>query len=81
VFTKVFHEVLEVLGLSEVSVDGSETNIGDLVQLRQLIHGHLTDNLGRYLRLAQRLQAPLDTIDDTFDTIIVDRPLSQSDPQ
>jgi hypothetical protein len=77
----MFHEVLEVFGLSEVSVDGRETNISDLVQLRQLIHGHLADNLGRYLRLAQRLQASLDTIDDTFDTIIVDRPLSQSDPQ
>src|SRR5689334_23225343 len=51
-------EGLEILGLAEISIDGSEADIGDLVQGGERVHHRLADMSSRDLGLARAFEAP-----------------------
>src|SRR5690606_26797537 len=70
-------EFAEVAGLPEVAVDGSEADVGDLIQGGEGVHDHLADHFRRYLRVAGTFQPADDSIDDPLEPLLVDGSLLQ----
>src|SRR5476651_2087510 len=67
---------LEVLRLAEIAVDGSETDIGHLVQAGESLHDELADDGRLYLVLAHAFEAAHDTRDHAVDPLGLDRALA-----
>src|SRR5262249_8876802 len=70
---------LEILGLAEIAIDRGEADIGDVVELAQMLHHDLADRLRRNLGLAATLELAHDGRDDLLDALAVARPLAQRD--
>src|SRR3954467_853834 len=71
------HRLAEIVGGFEAAVDRCESDVGDLVELRQLADDEVAHPAGRYLALAQRAQ-PLDhAIHRAFHLLGGHRPLPQ----
>src|SRR5688572_3032358 len=72
--------VPEIVDVGEAAVDGGEADVGDLVELAQLLHHHLAQPAGVDLALAQREHLLLDALDGGVDELgghgpLVQRPL------
>src|ERR1700739_2013891 len=74
----------EILRLTEIPVDRSETDIGDLVQARERLHHQPADDRRRNLILAHALEAPDNACHHALDALtfygslserVADRPL------
>src|SRR5262245_31722048 len=71
------HRLAKVVRGLEAAVHRGETDVGDLVELRQLADHEVADAAGRYLALAERAQ-PLDhPVDRAFDLLGRNRALPQ----
>src|SRR2546428_183973 len=70
---------LEILGLTEITVDRSEAHIGDVVERAQRLHHHLADRLGRYFALALALELAHDLGHRLLDPLRLDRTLAERD--
>src|SRR5436190_3112958 len=72
---------LKVLGLAEVAVDRCEADIGDVVELAQMLHHDLADRLRGDFALAAAFQLPHDGGNHLLHPLWLDRALAQGDLQ
>jgi hypothetical protein len=66
-FQQVFQLIHELVDILELAVDGSEADVGDLVDTVQSLHNRLTDTSGINLFFTAFLKAELQAINDLFD--------------
>ena len=69
---QLVHKLVDVL---KFPIDGCKADIGDLVQLMQLLHDFFTDDPTFNLRLAHLLDPLFDPVGDGFDRADTDRSL------
>ena len=72
-------DLLEVLGLAEVLVDGGEAHIGHVVEALQPLHDEFAHRLARHLAVAHALELAHDAVDHALDPLGLDRALAQRD--
>src|SRR5262249_28612192 len=70
---------LEILGFAEIAIDRGKADIGDVIELAQMLHHDLSDHLGGDFRLAAALELTHDVGDHLLDALAVHRPLAQGD--
>src|SRR5690348_1163212 len=73
------NESLEVLRFTEIAIDAGKADVGHRIHLTQRVHHQLADLLRGNVALTRRLELPDDTVDDTFDSLLLDRALVQRD--
>src|SRR6185312_1564 len=72
---------LEILGLAKIAIDRGEADIGDVVELAQMLHHDLADRFRRDFRLAAAFEFPHDGRDHLLDPLRIDRTLTKADLQ
>ena len=72
---------LKILGLAEIAVDRGEADIGDVVELAQMLHHDLADRLRGNFGLAAAFELAHDRGNHLLDPFRIDRPLAQGDLQ
>src|SRR5687767_1546302 len=71
------NDVARSIHVREAAVDRGEADVGDLVELAQLLHHHLAQPAGIDLALAEREHLLLDALDGGIDELGGDRALVQ----
>src|SRR5215475_8095435 len=79
VFPELAEHGFEILGLAEIAIDRGEADIGDVVELAQMLHHDLTDRLRGNLRLAAALELAHDGGYHLLDPLRIDGALAQGD--
>src|SRR5882757_412270 len=72
---------LKILRLAKIAVHRGKADIGDVVELAQMLHHDLADGLRGNLRLAAAFELAHDGRDHLLDPLRIDRPLAQRDLQ
>src|SRR5215470_11486681 len=71
------HRLAEILDVLEAPIDGSKADVGDLVELVELLHHHLADLARRDLALTESQHLTDDPVDGLVDELRRHRPLVQ----
>src|ERR1051325_1860880 len=69
----------EILRFTEIAVDRSKPDIGDLIEGRQRLHDQFADHVAGNLGFARAFELAHQGIDDALDPLRLDRPFSQRD--
>src|SRR5260221_6077569 len=72
-------EGFEILRLTEVAIDGSKTDIRDLVEGAEGVHYRLTNDRGGDFSFTGAFEPAYYSVDDTLQTLGINRPLAQAD--
>src|SRR5205807_9728318 len=72
-------KIAEILRLTKIAVDRSETDVGDLVETGERLHDEAADRIARNISFARTLELTHQRVDDALDPIRLDRPLAQGD--
>src|SRR3954447_1212587 len=65
---------LELLDVLEALVHAGKPDVGDLIELAELVHGHLTDRSRRHLRLPAGTEGGLDLLGRLIGSVSRNRP-------
>src|SRR5262249_26158645 len=68
-----------ILRLAEIAIDRREADIGDVVELAQMLHHHLADGLRRDVAFAEVFQLAHDLGHELLDAIRIDIPFAKRD--
>src|SRR5688572_3532537 len=74
-FVQIPQLLVELRQILEISIDRSETDIGDVVTRLESVHHQLTDDAALYFRGVGPVQRTFDVVDDFVDLIAGDGPL------
>src|ERR1700757_4717464 len=79
VFLELAEHGFEILGLAEVAIDRGEADIGDVVELAQMLHHDLADRLRGDFGLAAAFELAHDRRNHLLDPLRIHRALAQRD--